>query len=191
MATKKRQPKRLTPGRPREFATPEALLEGALEYFAWADENPWVKNEALKKPYQRPVIVRGKETKRMEWVYMVKVPTQRPYSLAGFGTYHAVSQQFILDLEKRMVEQEKSGRDEKARAEATEFLRVIAYVRTAIASQQWEGASTGAFNANIIARTLGLTDKKDITTDGESLNKGYYDFVKARRTKKEEGGNHE
>ncbi|GAA4328460.1 terminase small subunit [Flaviaesturariibacter amylovorans] len=190
-ARKPKPPAKPQVGRPRAFATPEDLLQGALDYFEWADANPWLKNEALKKPYQRPKLGKsGQPLKgQMEWVYMVQVPTQRPYSLAGFAVYHALNQQFILDLESRMKAQEKEGATEKARAEACEFLSVIAYVREAIATNQLEGASVGAYNANIIARLLGLVDKKDVTSDGESTNKGFYDLVRQLRMKKQEGGN--
>ena len=37
-------------------------------------------------------------------------------------------------------------------------------------SQKFEGAASGIFNANIIARDLGLSDKQDITTGGEKLS---------------------
>jgi hypothetical protein len=40
-----------------------------------------------------------------------------------------------------------------------DFLEVIARVEETIKTQQFEGACVGAFNANIIARTLGLADK--------------------------------
>lgn len=175
-------------GRPMTFPTPDALLEAAYKYFDWANKNPWLRNEALKKPYERPKLGKnGQQTKQKEMVYMVQVPTQRPYSLAGFGVYHGVSQQFILDFEKRQKEVAGDDKaDAKARANADAFLRVISHVRDVISSQQLEGATVGTFNANIVARILGLVDKKDLTTGGESMNKGYYDFLKERKTRKTE-----
>ena len=41
-------------------------------------------------------------------------------------------------------------------------MAVIARIEGIITTQQFEGACVGAFNANIISRTLGLADKKEI-----------------------------
>ena len=41
--------------------------------------------------------------------------------------------------------------------------------------QKFAGAAVGLFNANIIARDLGLADKQDITTNGESITKSMSD----------------
>ena len=45
---------------------------------------------------------------------------------------------------------------------------IITRIREAIYQQKFEGASVGAFNANIIARDLGLADKQDVKV--KSLN---------------------
>lgn len=41
-------------------------------------------------------------------------------------------------------------------------MEVTTYVEEIIRTQKFEGAAVGAFNANIIARDLGLSDKKEI-----------------------------
>ncbi|OLY92493.1 terminase small subunit [Cnuella takakiae] len=156
-------------GQDKLFASPKLLLDAAYEYFAWCDENPWMKKEQVKKPYEK------KQGRGKVLVTMVDIPTQRPYSLSGLGIYCHVSERFILDFEKRL--------QEKGDEEAKGFLAVTTHIREVISTQQLEGATVGAFNANIVARKLGLTDKKDITTDGESLNKGYYDLLKQRKMK--------
>ena len=43
-----------------------------------------------------------------------------------------------------------------------DFVEVVTRVETIIYSQKFEGATVGAFNSNIIARDLGLTDKREI-----------------------------
>jgi hypothetical protein len=43
-----------------------------------------------------------------------------------------------------------------------EFIPVITRIEAIIYTQKFEGATVGAFNANIIARDLGLADKKEI-----------------------------
>ena len=50
-----------------------------------------------------------------------------------------------------------------------EFSIVKHHISTYIEQYQVKGASIGVFNANIISRLLGLTDKKDITSNGETI----------------------
>ena len=44
-----------------------------------------------------------------------------------------------------------------------DFTRVITHVENVIFTQKFEGATVGAYNANIIARDLGLIDHQEIT----------------------------
>ena len=49
------------------------------------------------------------------------------------------------------------------------FGEAINKITSRIENQQFEGATVGVFNANIIARKLGLVDKKDVTTNGQNV----------------------
>lgn len=49
------------------------------------------------------------------------------------------------------------------------FSTIITHIGNIIRNQKFTGASIGIFNANIIARDLGLRDSSDITTDGEKI----------------------
>ena len=42
-----------------------------------------------------------------------------------------------------------------------DFLTVIEKIEEVVYQQQFEGATVGAYNANIISRALGLTDKQE------------------------------
>ena len=53
-----------------------------------------------------------------------------------------------------------------------DFSPVVLRVDKVIYEQKFTGAAADLLNPNIIARDLGLTDKQDVTTNGESLNKG-------------------
>ena len=59
-----------------------------------------------------------------------------------------------------------------------DFIAVMAWAEETIYRQKFEGASADLLNANIIARDLGLADKKDVTTDGKPLPGGI-DLTKA------------
>ena len=73
-----------------------------------------------------------------------RVPT--PFTKAGLCIFLGMSQDTFNSYKER-------GKD---------FLGVITYAEEVIYAQKYEGATTGHFSANIIARDLGLADKKEI-----------------------------
>ncbi len=50
-----------------------------------------------------------------------------------------------------------------------DFLSVKTRIKDFLEAYQLKGASSGAFKDNIVARLLGLTDKRDITSNGETI----------------------
>lgn len=127
-------------GRDRLFATPDDLLQSAVEYFQWADENPWV---TTKK------VVSDNNGKTIE-----EKPTQRPYTKKAWYHFIHCSDTWLKEFKKNCSE---------------DFLLVINEIEDYIENQQWEGATVGVFNHNIIARTLGLRENSDITTKGDKI----------------------
>ena len=85
---------------------------------------------------------------------IIPIPTQRPYTIVGFCVFLGTSETF--------------WRDFKAAA-PPEFEETISKITSRIENQQLEGAVVGVFNANIIARKLGLAEKKDVTTNGQNV----------------------
>ncbi len=53
--------------------------------------------------------------------------------------------------------------------ERTNYIRVCQYIEDIIRRQKFQGAAAGYFNHAIIARDLGLVDKKDLTSGGQSI----------------------
>ena len=127
-------------GREKLFETPELLLESAQEYFEWCDNNPFVSTKTVTS---------DKFTTNEE------KPTLRPYSRGGWYIYIGCSDSWLKAFKKTCSQ---------------DFLTVIESVENIIDTQQWDGATIGVFNSNIIARTLGLMDKQDITTNGDKIN---------------------
>lgn len=85
---------------------------------------------------------------------VIGVPTERPYTLTGFCTH--------IDIVKNTFESYES--------EGGDYLTITTRIREIIYTQKFEGAAVGAFNANIIARELGLSDKQEHTgKDGSPL----------------------
>lgn len=123
-------------GRDKLFSTPELLLQSAQEYFEWCDENPYI----AKKTVQSEKSFTEEEK-----------PTARPYSKGGWFIYIGCSDTWLKEFKKTAT---------------VDFLRVIEDVENIIYTQQWDGAIIGAYNSNIIARSLGLIDK----TISENIN---------------------
>lgn len=125
-------------GKDKLFASPELLWDAACEYFEWCRENPWVKNEAVKSGDLAGSIM--------------KVPTERPFTLQGLCLYLGCDSSYFRRFKADIKEKDK------------DYLTVITRIEETIYTQKYEGAAVGAFNANIIARDLGLTDKTEHST---------------------------
>ena len=124
-------------GRDKLFATPGLLWEAVCEYFQWCDNNPW-KTE------------KKKETK--DGSFTEETPTARPYTFSGLCFYLGCNEAYFRQFKTDCTE---------------DFSTVINDIESVIETQQFEGAAVGAFNANIIARKLGLADKQDILSKSE------------------------
>jgi hypothetical protein len=129
-------------GRDKLFETPQLLKEAAAEYFNWVDSHPWYKVEAIKSGDSA-----GK---------LIKIPTARPYTISGFLLYIGASDSYWRQFKADCI----AGKHDK------DFLTIMDETETAIYTQKFEGATVGAFNANIIARDLGLSDKSDVNHSG-------------------------
>lgn len=133
--------KLLDMGRPYKF-TPEQFQRAWEEYFDHCDNNPWIKNEAIKSGEMAGTLV--------------QIPTARPYSEIGFCAYHNLNIKYLAELAETLRNKEEKTDDEEA------LSYILARARAKCYNQKFEGAAVGAFNANIIARVLGLTDKTEI-----------------------------
>jgi hypothetical protein len=81
----------------------------------------------------------------------------RPFTLSGLCVY--------LDCEERTL------RNYGTEQEYKDFFPVVTRINQIIRTQKFEGAAVGIFNANIIARDLGLTEKTE--NKNENTNKNY------------------
>lgn len=127
----------------RDFKyTPELFWEEAIKYFEWISVKVWNKKDPIKSGD-----LAGS---------LIDVPTQTPMSIESFCIFADISTETFRNYESK----EESYKD---------FFEVTTRIRSIIESQQFEGATVGAFNPNIIARKLGLQDKTDITSGGEKL----------------------
>jgi hypothetical protein len=125
-------------GRDKIFSSPQVFLEAAYEYFEKCDNAPWNKMEVVKT---------GKDAGKL-----LPVPTQKPYTIQGMCVFLHITEQTFLNYEKN-----ESYKD---------FFEVFTHVRDIIENNQFEGATVGAYNANIIARKLGIADKQESNVSG-------------------------
>ena len=137
-------------GRDRLFATPEQLWEAACEYFEWCDNNPLIE-----------VDFRGKDAERVE------LPKPRAYTLQGLTLYLDCNIQYFNEFEESL----KDRTDEYAK----DFSAIITRIRQTIHDQKFTGAAAGLFNHNIIARDLGLADKKATEHSGSIATQIVYE----------------
>jgi len=119
-----------------------SLWNEAVKYFTWISEKTWFKNEAIKSGEQA-----GK---------IIQIPTVTPMSIESFCTFADISHQTFLNY--------CSNNDPWK-----DLFEVATRIKEIIGVQQFEGATVGAFNPNIIASKLGLANRTDVTTNGKDL----------------------
>jgi len=135
---------RTTVGRNKLFSTPSVLEEACLEYFHWNADNPL--HEMKPFAYQGEVV-------------QAPVPKIRAMTLSGLCTFLGISRQVWYDYKEH---------------DGGVFLDIIGMVEQVMYEQKFTGAAADMLNANIIARDLGLTDKKDITSAGKQIQNEYH-----------------
>ena len=99
--------------------------------------------EETDKRVWEKVDFRGKDAVK------VRIPTSAPYTLTGLCLFLNICQETWSNYRKEK-----------------DFLGVITRVENIIYTQKFEGAVVGSYNSNIIARDLGLRDKKELSGDG-------------------------
>lgn len=133
----------------RDFKyTPELFWKEALKYFEYMSESVWNKKEAIKSGE-----LAGK---------LIDIPTSTPMSIESFCLFADIDRGTWDNYESN----EKPYKD---------FFNIITRVRGIIESNQFEGATVGAYNPNIIARKLGLTEKVENTVRAKLETSRYTD----------------
>lgn len=126
-------------GRDKLFATPELMWEAACEYFAWVEDNPFLAEDFISSgPHAGGIVVLNKK---------------RPFTLHSLCIYLDCNTQYFKIFKAQLPKDEKG------------FNTIITRIEETIYAQKFEGAASGFFNANIIARDLGLADKSDVTNN--------------------------
>ena len=134
-------------GRKAIFSKPKKMWEAACEYFVWCQQNTLGEEDYVGKDAN--YVVRNK---------------MRPFTIEGLCRF--------LDVNKKYFNDFYDNVKDKSDEESILFSEVVTRIRDTIYDQKFTGAAVGFFNPNIIARDLGLTDKKEttLTTDNAAIN---------------------
>lgn len=136
-------------GRDKLFATPELLWEAACDYFQWCDDNPLIESVVQKRKISRDE----------EIVELVQNPKKLAYTMQGLCLYLDCNVVYLNQFEENL-----KGKND---ARSKDFSKIVTRIRETIYNQKFTGAASGFFNSNIIARDLGLSDKKELDVKGE------------------------
>ena len=126
-------------GRDALFTDPLKLLQTAQDYLSSVEESPMY---------------------RAEWKggSLVNIPVKRVASLVGFCEFMDVPLSWWRQFKDSLTF--KNNKD---------FSTVMEKIENKFYRQKFEGAASGFFNANIIARDLGLVDHTDVRSDDKPL----------------------
>ena len=119
--------------------TPEKLWQLFLDYIEHERSNPMYKVEYV-----------GKDGNQ------VKTPLETPITFEGFECY----------LQDQGVINDLGDYSKNDNGRYTDYAPIITRVKQNCFVHNFKGASVGLFNANIIARKLGLVDKKETEMKG-------------------------
>ena len=136
-------------GRDKLFKSPANLLDAAEEYFQWCEDNPFIESKPM-------VVSNGQNTGSS--IEMAEIPIKRPFTLHGLCSYLDCSTSYFRAFKSTAQEKDK------------DFLTVIEKIEETIYNHKFSGAASGFFNANIIARDLGLRDQKAVEHSGLVVN---------------------
>lgn len=130
-------------GRKKIFETPDELWNACVEYFEY-NSTRTINKVDFKGGFATRVVI----------------PTPAPMSIEGLTIFLGVNNKYFYDFKEGL---------KKGNPIDDQFSHIISTVEQIIFKQQYEGATSGMYNANIIARRLGLSDKKEITVAEQPL----------------------
>ncbi len=118
---------------------------------------------------------------------LVQVPVGKPLTFMGFSAYCGLTHQGLLNYG------ELKGRED--------FFEIFTRIREIIDNHQYEGAAVGVYNHTLIARRLGLVDKRqndvtvnDVTNYDDVSNdelQARIQLLKEKRANEQKEGNKE
>lgn len=143
---------RSTHGREKIFDSPDAMWEAACEYFQWCTDNPIISVEQRKSSGKGITIVIADDDDEspLERSDLIQLPLMRPFTWEGIAMF--------MDCDVKTL------RDYCTEESHKDFHPIHTRIREVIYRQKFEGAAVGLLNHSIIARDLGLIDRRQQET---------------------------
>ena len=139
---------RTTHGRDKIFSSSDVLWAACVEYFEWVEDNPLWEHKVFS--FQGAIT----ET---------SVPKMRAMTISGLCLFLGIT--------------DDTWRNYGTKEEYSDFFGIVEHVEKTIYEQKFTGAAADMLNPSIIARDLGLSDKRDLTSsDGSMTPKGLDDY---------------
>lgn len=136
-------------GREKQY-TAQTLLKKSNEYFIWCQENPLKEEHIVNRPWTE-----DKDGEKITHPYSIALLSKmRPFTIHGLCNFAEICVKTF---------------DNYSKNKDKDFLQVTTRIRQIIYNQKFEGAASGFLNPNIIARDLGLVDKKDVESGGKPI----------------------
>ena len=126
-------------GKPKSLKNPKILMDAAKEYFEWCDDNPLLRKDFIRSGEMAGTII--------------DIPAMRPYTWMGLEMW----------LRDKNIIAKLDDYRANSRDAYSEYSDSLTHIEKIIIDQKFSGAAAGFFNANIIARDLGLTEKSEST----------------------------
>lgn len=147
--------------------TPELVYQAACEYFACMEENKYWKEDFIKAGNDAGKIVR--------------LSQERTFTMIGLSIFLKDCDLFEFDLHTAMS---------NPNGKFDEYKGVMQFIRNVIREQKFSGAAAGVFNANFIARDLGMTEKvqAEVVTEQPLFGDIGDTAPKVESTNKHDGG---
>lgn len=139
---------RSTHGRDKIFETPDVMWKSACEYFEDCIANPWYKTEAIKSGDRAGEII--------------NIPVPVPFTIQRLCLFLGVNSHYFSQFKKSLKEKNDDV--------SQDFSSIITRIEEIIDTQKFEGAAVGIFNSNIVARSLGLSEKVQEESTSRVIN---------------------
>ena len=136
----------------------DTFRKACAEYFQWADDNPWLKTVGLDKEGN-----------------VLQIPKTRPYVVEGLINHIDITNSYWYDIQNPNSQNFRE-----------DLVEVFSWCNNVLFSQKFTGAAVDDFKEGIIARVLGLGDRRELT--GVSHPSGKVDPIQVNIDKEVEHG---
>jgi len=152
------------------FASPAALLERVYAYFEAISASPLYVSEQIKGSKGKEIMIPCKTAEGEEDIkiippeHLIEIPRKRAASHSAIALWCGVSKSYFAQMKIKLREGTMPDPEGK-------WQYVMDVIDDMIFAYNFEGAAAGQFNAALMARYLGITEKIEQKTIEEKTTK--------------------